>query len=847
MTLPKPSGSETTTAANPPCSGERQAGEYSGDSKTRFLESGDATAVLESRSGTVVRLLEQSFERHLKDAFPTGLAALAVGGFGRGELFPHSDIDLCLLVEDDKEAADKKAFLSAFLQELWDRGLRMSHSIRTIPECCQLHAQNAELNVSLLDQRFLAGDLALHQKLQPRLGKFFESERSHLIRHLCRLARARHSQFHDTIYHLEPNIKEGPGGLRDLHLLGWLKKLEAPGLSELTWYSGLEQAREFFFRLRCFLHWRSGRDNNVLSFDAQDEIAEHRFADSTPMPVEEWMRNYFRHARAIHGAASRLLDSSEARNSSLLAGFREWRSRLSNSDFTVARDRILFKSSKGMEKDPDLVLRLFQFVARHGVRPSLEAERRIAEARPHLEQHFAASRPVWPVLREILTLPHSALALRCMHETGVLGMIFPEWATVECCVIRDFYHRYTVDEHTLVTIENLQALAKSSEPGHRRFSGLLAEIEEPAVLKLALLFHDVGKGEETESHSIESARQADIALRRIQVPEKHQNMVRFLIEQHLALSAAMTQRDLEDPATSRSLAEKVGTQEGLRYLTLLTYADISAVNPTALSPWRLEQLWRVYITTHHELKRELQTDRIASSVEVAGDKEGFLKGLPVRYLRTHTPEEIAVHLALENRRKEAEIALDIRKTEGGYSLTVLAKDRLQLFASVAGALSSFGMNILKAEAFANQQGTILDTFVFADPTRTLELNPSEMDRLLATLERVMLGRVRVKDLLRYRPKPSPPSKRAGITPRVAFDNQVSETATLVEVVAEDRPGLLYDVAAAFSAAGCSIDLVLVDTEAHKAMDVFYVSVQNHKLNDEMMPHLESRLVAACLG
>ncbi len=832
---------------NPPYRAETGPKEYSERTKARFLETGDATTVLEARSSTVIRLLEEAFERHLKQAFPSGLAVLAVGGFGRGELFPFSDIDICLLVEDEKTAADHKSSISSFLQDLWDRGLRMSHSIRTIPECCQMHPTNAELNVSLLDQRFLAGDLALYQKLQPRLQRFFEAERSHLIRHLCRLARARHQQFNGTIYHLEPNIKEGPGGLRDLHLLGWLRKLEAPGLSELDWYAGLEEARSFLFRLRCFLHWRSGRDNNVLSFEAQEEIADHRFEDSQPLPVEEWMRHYFRHARAIFGAASRLLDSSEAKISSLLAGFREWRSRLSNSDFTVARDRVFFKAPRGMEKDPELALRLFQFVARHGIRLSLEAERRIAEARPQLEAYFSVSRPIWPALREILSLPHAALGLRGMHETGLLKIVFPEWATVECCVIRDFYHRYTVDEHTLVTIENLHALGGSTEPGHRRFANLLSEVEEPAVLKLALLFHDVGKGEDTGSHSIESARLAATAMQRIQVPEKHQQMIRFLIEQHLILSAAMTQRDLEDPATSRMLADKVGTIEGLRYLTLLTYADISAVNPTALSPWRLEQLSRVYVTTHHELTRELQTDRIAAASDVEGDKEGFLKGLPVRYLRTHSPEEIALHLDLERRRKEAEIALEIRRTEGGYSLTVLAKDRLQLFASVAGALSSFGMNILKAEAFANQQGTILDTFVFADPTRTLELNPSEMDRLISTIERVLLGRVLVKDLLRYRVKPAPPTKRAGIHPRVSFDNQVSETATLVEIVAEDRPGLLYDVAAALSSSGCSIDLVLVDTEAHKAMDVFYVSVQNHKLKDDMMSLLESRLVAACLG
>jgi [protein-PII] uridylyltransferase len=539
------------------------------------------------------------------------------------------------------------------------------------------------------------------------------------------------------------------------------------------------------------------------------------------------------------------MESIELKNNSLLAGFREWRSRLSNSDFTVLKDRLFFKSSSALDQDPLLVIRLFQFVARHGVRLSQDAERRIEEAYPKVEQHLASASALWPELREILALPHAAMALRSMQDNRILRLVLPEWEGIECMVTRDFYHRYTVDEHTIVTVENLQALAQTSAPGHRRFATLLAELEEPAILRFALLFHDVGKAARTGNHSEESSKMAEGAMERLQIPEKHRKMVLFLIDQHLALSAAMTSRDLDDPATARMLAEKVGTIEALRYLTVLTYADVAAVNPTALSPWRLEQLWRVYLTTYHELTRELQSDRIQSSGEAHGERESFLKGLPVRYLRTHTEAEIKLHLDLEQRRKDAEIALDIRKTEGGYLLTVLAKDRLYLFASVAGALSSFGMNILKAEAFANQQGTILDTFVFSDPGRTLELNPSEMDRLQLTLERVLLGRVKVKELLRYRPKPSLPSKRSGIKPKVAFDNEASESATLVEITAEDRPGLLYDIASAFSNTGCNIELVLVDTEAHKAMDVFYVSQDGRKLSDTEMPKVESALQQAC--
>ncbi|HUQ93736.1 MAG TPA: ACT domain-containing protein [Bryobacteraceae bacterium] len=835
-----PSESGMTTVGNPPSNRPATLEAI----RQEFEESGQSAGVLKRRSEIVDGQVLQAYDEHLASTFPTGLAVLAVGGFGRSELFPYSDVDLCLLVESDKLPAAERAAISSFLQTLWDAGLRISHSVRTGNECCEVHDRNVELNVSLLDQRLLAGDHGLYETLQPRLRKFIDSQCLPLARHVCRLARQRHTQFHETIYHLEPNIKEGPGGLRDLHLLDWFRKLQAPGMTEIASPEELDPARQFIYTLRCYLHYRSKRDNNVLNFDAQEDLSEQRY--SAFADAKAWMREYFRQVRLVHGAATRAMEAVEAKNNTLLAGFREWRSRLSNADFTVSRDRIYFKAPHAMEKDPELVLRLFTFVARHGIKLSLEAERRVVEAYPTLQQYFSEPRPLWPTIRELLSLPHAAMGLRAMQDAGVLRLLFPEWKTIECCVVRDFYHRYTVDEHTIVTIENLQALARSTEPGHRRFATMLSEIEDLAVLRFALLFHDVGKGLRTGNHSEESVKLAGTAMARIQTPEKHARMVTFLVDQHLALSAAMTARDLDDPATARALAAKVGTLEGLRYLTLLTYADIAAVNPTALSPWRLEQLWRVYLTAQHELTLELQTDRIAA-VDAPPDRASFLKGLPVRYLRTHTEEEIRLHLELEHRRRDAEIALDIRKTEGGYMLTVLAKDRLSLFASVAGALASFGMNILKAEAFANQQGTILDTFIFEDPARTLDLNPPELDRLLLNLERVMLGRIQVKELLRNRPKPSLPGKRSGFPPRVSFDNSASDSATLIEIVAEDRPGLLYDIAAVLSNTGCNIELVLVDTEAHKAMDVFYVSTQGKKLVDTAMPKLQESLEQACRG
>jgi [protein-PII] uridylyltransferase len=516
---------------------------------------------------------------------------------------------------------------------------------------------------------------------------------------------------------------------------------------------------------------------------------------------------------------------------------------LSNADFTVSRERVFLRTPQQISMDPALVLRLFEFVARHGIQLSLETERRIRDHKLYLEEFFATSRPLWQTLKPLLSLPHAAQALRAMHDTGLLQIIIPVWEQIECLVVRDFYHRYTVDEHTLVTLEYLQELKATNDVRRRRFRELVEETEEMPLLYMALVFHDLGKSDGLEGHAIASARLAERVLERMQMSETERRTVLFLIEHHLDLSAVMNSRDLSDPATAVELASRVETMEYLRLLALMTYADISAVNPDAMTPWRLEQLWRTYVVGHRELTRELDTERIHSPEH--DETSDFLEGLPTRYLRTHTPDQVRQHVQLARAASESGLALEVERANGIYTITVLTPDRPNLFASLAGVLSSFGMNILKAEAFANQNGTVLDTFSFGDPMRTLELNPAELDRLKATIRRAVLGKEDVQRLLRGRAKPTAPSKHAVVKPTVAFDDEASESATLVEIVAEDRPGLLYELASTFSGAECSIEVVLIDTEAHKALDVFYVTRDGAKLSVDSYAELREQLLTVC--
>ncbi len=813
-----------------------------------FFTTGEAAPVLTGVSALTEQIVLEAFGATLAAA-AAPVIMLAVGGFGRRELFPFSDVDVLLVVEREAQAAAMKNALSEFVRRLWDAGLRLSHSVRTVAECAELHEGNIELSISLLDRRLVGGAQELHAKLESKLTPFFERQARTLARRLCELARERHEKFQGTFYHLEPNIKETPGGLRDLHLIGWLGKLRKPD-DEIA--ARLAAPARFVHSLRCFLHYQTRRDQNLLSFDAQEALTTQPYlAFREPADL---MREYFRNARVIYQEARRALDGNERNESSLASQFRDWRSRLSNAEFTVSNERIFLKSPSQLASDPAIVFRLLEFVARHGIPLAADTERRLE----HAADLFGAwcerserSEPLWPALHSILTLPHAAAALHVMHDTGLLPALFPEWRKIFCLVVPDFYHRYTVDEHTLVAIAKLDDLAGSKDPGERRLAEILSEVGDLALLRFALLFHDAGKGAHSGNHARLSVELARSAAARIRMPREEADTVEFLIEHHLDLSAVMSSRDLYDPATARLLAVGIGTLERLKLLTLLTYADISAVNPAAMTPWRLEQLWTAYRVAHQRLLTDLGTERIAAlPAGFQGDPADadFIRGFPSRYLRTHALEEIRAHAELYEISKPTGVAAQIDSpgiSSGAMRrATIVARDRPALFASLAGAISSFGMDILKAEAFSNDQGWILDTFIFADPKRTLELNPTETTRLTQVLEDVAQGRQNTEELLRGRAAANR-SKRRTVQPHVNFDSQACENATLIEIVAEDRPGLLYDLASAISTAGCNIDVVLIDTEGHKAIDVFYVATNGQRLSSNVRHSLSNTLLNLC--
>jgi [protein-PII] uridylyltransferase len=462
---------------------------------------------------------------------------------------------------------------------------------------------------------------------------------------------------------------------------------------------------------------------------------------------------------------------------------------------------------------------------------------------------------LWHMLQEILIAPHAADALRSMHALRLLTLFLPELRMVDALVVRDYSHRFTVDEHTFVAIENLHALRQSQSKWDQRYAELLEELEQPDLLYLSLLLHDTGKGAKTDNHVGASVIIAADALDRLDLDPPDRETVLFLIGSHLDMSAAL-RRDIFDPQTIRTFAEKVGTPERLKMLSLLTYADIKAVNPEALTPWKAENIWQLYIATSNYLDRTLD-DRLAADghdevmthlrtlAPAAGKRlESFLEGLPRRYLLTHPAGEVLGHLEMAGRLAQDPVQLGLRRGRHWFELTLITTDRPRLFATMAGVLAAWGMNIVKAAAFSNQAGTVVDTFYFTDRFRTLELNLPEWERFKTNIHDVLMGKADLGKMLRDRlrsEKHRTPKVR--VKTRVEFDDACSAHSTLVEVIAQDQPGLLHRISSQFSQQQCNIEIALIETEGQTAIDVFYLTSNGAKLNAEQQSRLRAALLA----
>ncbi|MGA3095158.1 MAG: hypothetical protein ABSF25_01785 [Bryobacteraceae bacterium] len=792
-----------------------RTGEAWGAIEREFQATGRAADAQGRLTEAIAELLDGAYSQLVEPALPHSGAMIALGELGRGEAFPFSAVEVAIVTGSETSSPAFTAAVAEFVRLVWDSGLRVNCAVRSVAESLAYGEATADFTIDLLDSRYLAGDRAVYERLVSRLRGLVAKRRDALLQRLIETARERHARYRNTVRHAEPDVLEGPGGLRDLETIGLLAKVRS------DYEPPRERLREgaaFLASARFALHYQFGRDCNTVA------------AAAWPAP-EAWLRDYFGHARTVFNETRRALDESVKRGDSLLDRFRDRRSNLSNAEFTVSRGRVFLRNPARLASDPGLALRWAEFVARHGIPPAGETERRLEAAAPAVSAHWLREPARWPALRSMLSSPYPAAALRALDATGLLAALLPEWEQTADRVVASG-PGFTAGEEALRAIERLEALRSWRGPANRVFREMALEIDEPAVPILALLLRGDGA-----QGTVKSAGEA---AARMQVPKERTADLVFLIERQPELPAIFGSRDVDNPATAKLLAELAGTTERLKLLTALTWADM-ATDSEASAPWRLDQLWSAYSNARRELTRELETDRIRQAPVLTPVHAEFVEGFPTRYLRTRSGD-VETHVRLYAESRPTGVAVRLERIEGAHRLTVIARDRPYLFASLAGAISSFGVNILKAEAFSNSRNVVLDTFVFADTKRALESNPQEAERLQDLIRRVSLGKTETRRLLR---EPERAERKRAPDSRVRFDAEACETATLVEIETDDRNGLLFSLATAFSAAGCNIDVVLIDTQAGRAIDVFYVSRDGRKLTADFQAWLEEKLLAAC--
>src|ERR1700733_406908 len=592
----------------------------SDDLRQAFERSGDGSAAIRRRAALVDNVVRQIWAGFAGGVERPNLAVIATGGFGRQELFPYSDVDVLFVCANESVERDSHELLRTATQAMWDVGLRASPATRTLKECDRVDPDNLEFTVSLLDRRFIAGDAALYKRLEsellPTLGL---CDWDTIVQNLAEIARARHAKYGNTIFHLDPNIKECPGGLRDYHVAQWLTLL-ATLKSEKAWpkaernsfyatHNERESAYDFLAAARCFLHYRNRRDDNTLDWHAQDEAAAQSIVLETRGPADPayWMRPYYRHARTIYRRASLLIDDLPPARRSFYKQFRRKRTPVPGTDFFLEQGRLDLDES-ATDMDGDAILRIFGIIATHGYKLSQNAEDRIADSLPVLAVQMPEGPFLWNCLREVLLGPYAAHALRTMHALGILELLIPEFHGIDSLVIRDSYHRYTVDEHTFLVINNVHALRQPQQDWEKRFATLLPEIDRLDLFFLALLMHDTGKARRSGNHANQSVELTENLFARLEFDTEEREIVRRIIRNHLEMSMAL-RRDIFAAETVRALAEKIGTQPQLKMLTLMTYADIKAVAPDALTPWKAENLWQLYMGASNFLDRSVDEVR----------------------------------------------------------------------------------------------------------------------------------------------------------------------------------------------------------------------------------------------
>ncbi len=852
--------------------------------RRRFEAGASGTEATQALAFLVDQVIRVLYDLAVTRAYPLSnptagerLAIIAVGGYGRGELAPYSDVDL-LFLYPYKETPHTEQVVEYMLYTLWDAGLKVGQATRSVDETITRAKGDLTIRTAVLEARYVWGDQDLYLELKRRFeAEVMRGTGAQFIEAKLEERDKRHARLGDSRYLVEPNVKEGKGGLRDLHTLFWIAKYiyHVDDVADLVERKVLnpdeaqrfQHAQNFLWTVRCWLHFLTGRGEDRLTFDLQGEVGQRMgYTDHAgTRGVERFMKHYFLIAKDV-GDLTRifcaLLESEQHRQP--LFSWRRWGRKRHVAGFTVDANRLDVASESAFRDDPVNFLRLFHAADEHGLDIHPHALRLITQSLKLIDGRLREDPEANRLFMEILTSRHDPeTTLRRMNEAGVFGRFLPDFGRVVAQMQYDMYHVYTVDEHTIFAIGILHNIeAGELQDELPLATELMPTIDSRRALYLAVLLHDIAKGRGGD-HSVLGEQVAEKVGPRVGLSAEETETVAWLVRWHLLMSSTAFKLDIDDPETIRNFAEQVQSPERLKLLLILTVADIRAVGPKVWNGWKGTLLRELYHRAADVMSGGLAADardtRVKSRQEETrallrdfsdAEFDAFVaKTYPAHWL-TFEPRAIArqARLTREAERSGAPLTVDTRvdPARAVTEVTIYTADHPGLFSRMAGALALAGANIVDARILTLSNGMALDTFLVQDRQGGAFDRPEKLAKLAVLFENVLSGRVRPHVELNEPPAIASRTRVFHVAPRVLINNTASRTHTVVEVNGRDRPGLLYELTRTLTQLNLQIFSAKISTYGEKVVDVFYVKdLFGHKVErEERVKAIRERLTAA---
>ena len=792
---------------------------------------------LRRHSDMVDGLVRKAFQKAQSQVSAPSVCLIAIGGYGRAELAPYSDVDLLLLYSSSKKE-ELPPLMEKILYPLWDLGLEVSCSSRSIKECLKMAQSDLQIKTGLIDGRYLDGEYEFFRKLY---GLFTKRVLHRTVRRfaggLAKDLHLRHQKYEDPAYALEPNIKEGEGGLRDFQIGRWIIRAKYktdrwdsilfPDHSRM-----LEKSLQFLWAVRNNLHLLSRRRQDNLTFEFQEKIAPILGFPAGTKGIEEMMRQYHLSTQRISNFVYDILERTLYEPSWVKRVFFFFQRKKIDENFRIAYGELHLSDPVTFKRDPSQLMTLFEHCQTYRTNMDFRMEEAVVEALPFIDDRFRHSEKVNQTFLSILKKGERVeTLLKKMHELGFLSQYIPEFSGIAGKVHYDLYHVHPVDVHSILAVEELGKLRDGLyQKDYPLLTSLSREIEKTEILFLATLLHDIGKGMDGD-HSSMGEKMVKQIGERMGLSTQDQELIGFLVSHHLFMVQTAFRRDLHDEQVIMHFTNEVKNLNPLKMLYLLTFADIKAVGPEAWTSWKNTLLMELFLKASHFFEKGavagpfLKGDEMIRKLQESLSPEIFseyAEHLPDRYLSCYSSAEITRHIEMA-RSIEKELLLvewEIEK-EIQAKVTVCTEDRYGLFSRITGSMFLNRLNILEAQIHTWGNGVALDTFWVEDVTKELE---SRLQQFKKDLGEILGGRVFLKDLLSKR-KVSNGIKQK-VIPRVPeevkINNQDSDFFTIVEVAGQDRLGILYELTQALTDHGCDIHFARVSTLGNRVVDVFYI-------------------------